>query len=82
MVESTFKAFPHIQFFMLYTMVMPKMPKYALKRSFVNVCLLIFVVLMILYTCFRKKTFFYEWIWMLFHMVFGSCTIIYEFCMI
>ena len=41
MVESTFKTFPHMQFFMLYTMVMPKMPKYALKRSFVNVFLLI-----------------------------------------
>ena len=43
MVESTFKTFPHMQFFMLYAMVMPKMPKYALKRSFVNVFLLIFV---------------------------------------
>ena len=86
MVESTFKTFPHMQFFMLYTMVMPKMPKYALKRSFVNVflliCLSFFVFLMILYTCFRKKTFVYEWFWMLCHMVFGSCTIIYEFCMI
>ena len=41
MVESTFKTFPNMQLFMLYTMVMPKMPKYALKRSFVNVFLLI-----------------------------------------
>ena len=41
MVESTFKTFPHMQFFMLYAMVMPKMPKYALKRSFLNVFLLI-----------------------------------------
>ncbi len=31
-----------MQFFMLYAMVMPKMPKYALKRSFLNVFLLIF----------------------------------------
>ena len=42
MVESTFKTFPHMQFFMPYTMVMPKMPKYALKRSLLNVFLLIF----------------------------------------
>ena len=44
MVESTFKTFPHMQLFMPYTMVMPKMPKYALKRSFLNVFLLIVVV--------------------------------------
>ena len=31
-----------MQFFILYTMVMPKMPKYALKRSFLNVFLPIF----------------------------------------
>ena len=47
MVESTLKTFPHMQFLMLYTMVMPKMPKYALKRSFFNVFLLNFVVVVV-----------------------------------
>ncbi len=39
MVESTFKTFPHMRFFMLYTMAMSKTTKYALKRSFLNVVL-------------------------------------------
>ena len=43
MVESTFKTFPHMRFFMLYTMVMSKTLRYALKRSFVNVFIFTFV---------------------------------------